>query len=316
MIGVICAPLFCSRSRSVPPRCSAHIRGFNAVRRPIRSSRRTRRSSSRSTRTSSPDGNVPLVPNVGFVVGSRAALVIDPGLGRANGDIILKALGKLTKTTELVIASTHFHPEHTTGYAAFPPTAKYINSTTQEAEFAESGQTMIRTFSGRSPVTAKLLEDATRRQADVTFDKEYSLDLGGVRVRFLLVGPTHTRGDTGFFVEGDRVLFAGDVVMNESFLAAGPGSSVKAWLAAFDTFGALNPRTIVPAHGAVGSGDLIAANRALVTAVRDRATALKTDGRTIDEAASAVQTELQAQHPSWPRANGLAALARSAYEGR
>ena len=46
------------------------------------------------------------------------------------------------------------------------------------------------------------------------------LDLGGVRVRFLVVGPTHTRGDTGFFVEGDGVLFSGDVVMNNSFLAA------------------------------------------------------------------------------------------------
>ena len=29
-----------------------------------------------------PDANVSLVPNVGIVVGSRATLVIDPGLGR------------------------------------------------------------------------------------------------------------------------------------------------------------------------------------------------------------------------------------------
>ena len=30
----------------------------------------------------------------------------------------------------------------------------------------------------------------------------------------IAVGPTHTRGDTVFFVEGDNVLFAGDVVMS------------------------------------------------------------------------------------------------------
>jgi glyoxylase-like metal-dependent hydrolase (beta-lactamase superfamily II) len=264
-----------------------------------------------------PDGNVPLVPNVGIVVGSRAALVIDPGLGRRNGEAILREVAKLTKNTDLFIASTHFHPEHTTGYVAFPPTATYVNSRTQEAEFAENGEGMIRTFAGRSPVTAELLKDAVRRPADVTFDRDYSLDLGGVRVRFLVVGPTHTRGDTGIFVEGDRVLFAGDVVMNESFLAAGPVSSVKAWLAAFDTFGALEPRTIVPAHGAVGPGTLIAANRGLVEGVRNRALALKAEGRSADEAATAVQTEFQAQHAGWPRANGLTALARSAYnEGR
>ena len=263
-----------------------------------------------------PDGNVPLVPNVGIVVGSRATLVIDPGLGRRNGETILREAGKLSKNTELFIASTHFHPEHTTGYVAFPASAKYVNSTVQESEFEESGAEMIKTFSGRSPLTADLLSDAVRRRADVTFDREYLLDLGGVRVRFLVVGPTHTRGDTGLFVEGDGILFAGDVVMNESFLAAGAGSSVKAWLAAFDAFGALKPGTVVPAHGSVGPGTLVAANRTLVEGVRDRALALKAQGRTIDETATAVQSEFQAQHAGWPRANGLAALARSAYEGR
>src|SRR4051794_23827752 len=263
-----------------------------------------------------PDGNVPLVPNVGIVVGTRATLVIDPGLGRRNGETILREARKLSQNTEMFIGSTHFHPEHTTGYIAFPATAKYVNSNTQEAEFEESGPGMIKTFSARSPLTAELLADAVRRPADVTFDREYMLDVGGVRVRFLVVGPTHTRGDTGLFVEGDGVLFAGDVVMNESFLAAGPGSSIKAWLAAFDAFAALAPRTVVPAPGAVGPGTLVAAHRTWVTAVRDRALALKTEGRTLDDTATTVQSEFRGQHPAWPRATGLAALARSAYEGR
>ena len=263
-----------------------------------------------------PDANVSLVPNVGIVVGSRATLVIDPGLGRRNGETILKEVARVSRNAELFVASTHFHPEHTTGYLAFPATAKYVNSNTQEAEFEETGMQMVKTFSGRSPLTAELLKDATRRRADVTFDRDYALDLGGVRVRFLVVGPTHTRGDTGFFVEGDGVLFAGDVVMNESFLSAGAASSMKAWLSAFDTFAALKPRTIVPAHGAVGPGTLIAANRTWVQQVRDKALALKSQGKSIDETATAIQTELQAEHPQWPRANGLAALARSAFEGR
>jgi glyoxylase-like metal-dependent hydrolase (beta-lactamase superfamily II) len=264
-----------------------------------------------------PDANVPLVPNVGIVVGSRGTLVIDPGLGRRNGETVLKEVAKVSRNSELLIASTHFHPEHTTGYIAFPPEAKYINSTVQEAEFEQSGAQMIATFAGRSPLTGEILKDAVRRPAAISFDREYVLDLGGVRVRFLVVGPTHTRGDTGFFVEGDGVLFAGDVVMNESFLAAGPVSSMKAWLAAFDTFEALKPATIVPAHGAVGPGTLIATNRAVMESIQSRALALKKEGRSIDETATAVQAELQAQHPSWPRVNGVAAAARSAYsEGR
>jgi hypothetical protein len=87
-------------------------------------------------------------------------------------------------------------------------------------------------------------------------------------------------------------------------------------LAAFDSFAAFKPRTIVPAHGAVGQGTLIAANRAWVAQVRDRALALKKEGKSIDETAETVLKEVQAQHPEWPRAQGVSALARAAYEGR
>jgi glyoxylase-like metal-dependent hydrolase (beta-lactamase superfamily II) len=260
-----------------------------------------------------PDANVGLVPNVGIVVGSTATLVIDPGLGRRNGEAVLREVAKVSKNTDLYIATTHFHAEHTTGYIAFPPSARYVNSTIQEEEFAQGGMQMVKMFSGRSPVVADLLADAARRPAAVTFERDYMLSLGGLDVRMVVVGPTHTRGDTGFFVTGDNVLFSGDVVMNESFLAATGVSSARAWMAAFDTFEAMKPKLVVPSHGASGPGSIIEANRAIVRTVQARARELKAQGRSADDAAAAIQQELQAAHPGWPRANGVQALARSAY---
>jgi glyoxylase-like metal-dependent hydrolase (beta-lactamase superfamily II) len=260
-----------------------------------------------------PDGGVGGVPNVGIVVGSRATLAIDPGMGRANGEIVLREIAKVSKNTELYIGTTHFHPEHTTGYVAFPATAKYVNSKVQEAEFAESGMGTIENFAKRSPAQAELLKDVQRRTADITFDRDHTLDLGGVRVRFMLVGPTHTKGDTGFFVEGDNVLFSGDVVMNNSFVSANANSSVKAWIAAFDTFGALRPRTIVPAHGPIGDGSSIVALRTVMLDVQTKARSMKAQGRTIDEVATTLQSEVQAKYPMWARLNGVAAAARVAF---
>jgi glyoxylase-like metal-dependent hydrolase (beta-lactamase superfamily II) len=260
-----------------------------------------------------PDNDVGLVPNVGIVVGSTATLVIDPGLGRRNGQAVLREVAKVSKNADLYIASTHFHAEHTTGYIAFPPSARYVNSTIQEEEFAQGGMQMVKMFSGRSPAIADLLADAARRPAAITFDREYVLSLGGVDVRMVVVGPTHTRGDTGFFVVNDNVLFSGDVVMNESFLAATAVSSARAWMTAFDTFEGMKPTTVVPSHGGVGTGSLIPANRSIVGTVQTRARELKAQGRSADEAAMILQQELQAAHPGWPRANGIQALARSAF---
>jgi glyoxylase-like metal-dependent hydrolase (beta-lactamase superfamily II) len=260
-----------------------------------------------------PDGSVPLVPNVGIVVGSRGTLVIDPGLGRRNGETVLREATRLGTGADLFVASTHFHAEHTTGYVAFPRTAKYVNASVQEAEAEEGLLDQVRIFSGRSPMTAALLGDAARRAADVVFDREHVVDLGDVHVRMVMVGPTHTRGDIGFWVEEDRVLYSGDVVMNKSFLAATGSTSMQAWLAAFDTFERFRPATIVPAHGEVGDGSLIGVCRRVMQEVQARARELKEQGRSSDDVAKIVRDEQVAKHPEWPRANGLNAAARAAY---
>lgn len=36
-----------------------------------------------------PDGLVPVVPNVGIIVGSRATLIVDTGLGIRNGEAVI-----------------------------------------------------------------------------------------------------------------------------------------------------------------------------------------------------------------------------------
>jgi hypothetical protein len=43
-----------------------------------------------------PDFNVGLVPNVGIVIGSRAIVVVDTGLGPRNGEAIVREMRKLS----------------------------------------------------------------------------------------------------------------------------------------------------------------------------------------------------------------------------
>src|SRR5499427_10183045 len=59
-----------------------------------------------------PDGNVGAVPNVGIIVGTRATLVIDTGLGPRNGQTVLREVGKVSKNADIYIVATHFHSEH------------------------------------------------------------------------------------------------------------------------------------------------------------------------------------------------------------
>jgi glyoxylase-like metal-dependent hydrolase (beta-lactamase superfamily II) len=256
-----------------------------------------------------PDNNVGMVPNVGIIVGSRGTLVVDTGLGARNGQTIVREMQKVSKTPELYLASTHVHPEHDLGAGGFPAHTKMIRSQAQIAEIVETGLETAKRFSGFSPLNAELLAGAEFRKADITFDREHVLDLGGVRVRIMAMGHNHTRGDQAFFVEPDAVLFSGDVSM-----MAVPnvgGGTVKQWLNSQNVFAKLQPKRVVPSHGAMGDVSMIAGNRTFLETVQGRAAALKKQGRTLEDTTAAVTAELQ---PKYPTAGGrLTSAIRAAY---
>jgi glyoxylase-like metal-dependent hydrolase (beta-lactamase superfamily II) len=260
-----------------------------------------------------PDGNVGLVPNVGIIVGSRATMVVDTGLGPRNGATVLKEVAKVSSNSELYVATTHYHPEHSLGGAAFPPTAKFIRPAIQQQEMQEVGKTIQNTFANMSPLHKELLDGVEYPRADIVFDREHRLDLGGIHVHLFTRGPLHTKGDTIIVVEEERVMFSGDVVMNNAFLAANPASSIKTWLATLDELAALKPSVVVPSHGAIGDAALITKDREYLTLVQMRVADYKAQGKSVDEAATLVASDVQARFPGWTAPGRVAIAARAAY---
>ena len=249
------------------------------------------------------DNNVGFVPNVGIVVGERATLIVDTGLGERNGAIVLAEARKLSDNTEFYLTATHFHPEHDLGATAFPDDAKMVRWRQQQAEADETGAQTIERFKQFSPVVAELLAGARLRPVDTLFDQEHTVDLGGVRVRIIGAGPNHTRGDTVMFVEGDRVLFTGDVVMRV-FPSASAAGSVDKWLANLTAYDALAPVVVVPAHGRLGGVDFVRSYRDYFSAVRERTRAAKSAGQSLEAAQAALAPAIAAEFTDLAPASG------------
>jgi glyoxylase-like metal-dependent hydrolase (beta-lactamase superfamily II) len=257
-----------------------------------------------------PDGNVGMVPNVGIVVGSRATLVVDTGMGPKNGETVLAEAAKVSRNAPGYLVTTHFHPEHTAGATVFKD-ANYVVSRIQQQDLDELEPQFIRSFSNMSAANADLLRDVVIRKGDTLFDREYSIDLGGVTVRLLAVGPTHTRGDTVAFVEPDRVLFSGDVVMGKNFLSFSNQSSPSAWLKAFDELDAFKPLKVVPSHREMGDASLIAADRELLKSLQARVQELKAQGQTAAQMVATLRPEFQQKYSDWANPNRLDATIRA-----
>jgi glyoxylase-like metal-dependent hydrolase (beta-lactamase superfamily II) len=254
-----------------------------------------------------PDGRINLVPNIGIIVGSRATLIVDAGMGPKNGETVMRELAKVNKNSALYFTTTHFHPEHMTGGQAFPANTIVIRPEIQQEEVDRKQPEFIRNFSRRTPEMKALLADVKPRSPDIVFDHEATLDLGGVTVRLLWLGPAHTRGDEFVFVEEDSVLFTGDAVINRFFpIFPDADASGKNWLSILDKLDALHPRTIVPGHGEVGEASLITTERDYLKAVQQRVADLKGQGKSADEAAKLLTVEFRGKYPTWENPGWIA----------
>jgi glyoxylase-like metal-dependent hydrolase (beta-lactamase superfamily II) len=244
-------------------------------------------------------------PNIAIVVGSRATLIVDTGMGPKNGATIARVAAKLApNNAKLFLTTTHFHPEHAAGEPGFPAGTILIRNAVQQQEMEKHGQEMIDMFSGRSAQNKELLAGVVLRPPDVLFNDEAKVDLGGVTARLLWFGGAHTKGDELTFVEPDRTLISGDVVQNETMPNIfGDGGTPASWLAVLDKVEALHAEHVLPDHSKPGDGSMVAAESSLISTIRTRALALKGQSVSVEDAGKQITAELKAQHPGWANTN-------------
>jgi glyoxylase-like metal-dependent hydrolase (beta-lactamase superfamily II) len=253
-------------------------------------------------------------PNIAIIVGTRATLVVDTGLGPRNGATIARVAAKVSSGNRtLFLTTTHFHPEHAGGEAGFPVGTILIRNAVQQQEMELHGKEMVDMFAGRSAQYKDLLTDATLRTPDITFDTEAKLDLGGVTARLIWFGGAHTKGDELTFVEPDRTLISGDVVQNKVvpniFRDGGTPSS---WLTVLDKIITLNALHVLPDHSAPGEGSMVAVEKKFISDLRNRALELKRNGISADDAGKQLGGEFKTRYPDWPNMN-VAGFVRSIY---
>src|SRR5437899_5721669 len=123
-----------------------------------------------------------------------------------------------------------------------------------------------------------------------------------------------TRGDELTLIEPDSVLLPGDIVESR-LVPSMPNldSRVKGWLAILDKLELLKPRSIVPDHGVLGDGSLVAKERAFLSLLQKRALELKHQGASPEEAGNLLTAELKAKYPDWENMGPVPNVVRRVY---
>lgn len=252
------------------------------------------------------DRRVPLVPNIGVILGEHSALVVDTGIGPANGAVVLDVARKLAGSRQLILTLTHFHPEHGFGAQAFKGVAKIFYNAAQAEELTRKGEGYIGMFRTFGPAVAEALEGTRLVEPDEVYEGNgATLDLGGRTVEFQAHGLAHTRGDQTIHVPDCGVVFVGDLAEERMFpifpYFPPDDADIDAanWSRVLSALMDGSPRIVVPGHGSVGDGAILRGVRDYMIDLGARVKARRAAGEDADAIVAALTPEIQAEHGDW-----------------
>jgi cyclase len=184
--------------------------------------------------------------NSTVIVGDNGVILVDSGGTAEVGRHIASAVRRITDKAVTHVVNTHHHGDHYLGNVAFEG-ATIISSEMCRKMVLETGNEWLKIMErdighplpGTKPIAAEVTYPAGTRTE--TF-------VHGVRLVFWVPQGSHTIGDLLVHLPDDKVLIAGDVLVNRLVPTLQDGF-MKNWIRTLDEIQALGVVYFVPGHG-------------------------------------------------------------------
>lgn len=165
-------------------------------------------------------------PNIGYVAGSRLALLFEAGNSAAHAELVKGELDRLGLRRPDFVCVSHWHWDHTFGlhawetWGAVTIAGAQTNQKLREvSRWTWDEEAMRERLATREDI--QFCNDMILREypdrgkievvpAQMEFESTLSIDLGGVTCRLLHVGGPHSDDSVACYVPEDRLVLLGD----------------------------------------------------------------------------------------------------------
>lgn len=219
--------------------------------------------------------------NAGLVTGNGASLLVDTLFDVPMTRSMLDAMAPITAEAPITtVFNTHANGDHWFGNQLLAG-AEIITTKATAEEMPHSGShimTSLRDLPGPTGDFAREIfgpfdwSDLVLTLPTRTFEGRTTVDVGGISVELIQVGPAHTLGDALAYVPSAGVLYTGDMLFigGTPIVWEGP---IGNWIDACDLMLGLDADVIVPGHGPVTDETGVKAVKQYLEYVREQATA-------------------------------------------
>ena len=248
--------------------------------------------------------NQGFMSNAGFVVTRDGVVVFDALASPPLAQKLVELIRRTTRKPIRRVIVSHYHADHFYGLQVFKAQGAEIWAHRLAEGATRTEETAQRLTQRKEALFPWVDDDTHLLEADRFLEGDTDFELGGVQFALRYVGPAHTREDMAMLVKPDGVLYAGDLVFRGRVPFVGDADS-RAWITALDRLIALDPKVLVPGHGAASrtpKSDLVL-TRDYLGFLRDRMGPAARDLVPFEEAYDAVDWSKYRDMPAFEEAN-------------
>ena len=190
-------------------------------------------------------------PNAGFVVTREGVVVIDALASPRQGEQLLQTIRGVTDQPVKWLVLTHHHPDHHFGAVVLRKAgARVIAHPDRRSLAAEGGEDALIADWVRVVGLDAMRGFEFADVPDWPVTRVDTLRLGGRAIVITHPGAGHSAGDLLVWLPKERVLFAGDVLVEDGVSMVVDGNADEL-LRVLDVVDALHATVVVPGHGAI-----------------------------------------------------------------
>jgi len=183
----------------------------------------------------------------GLIVTGAGAVLVDPGGSWKGAEALQAAIRSVTDQPVKYVIDTGGQDHRWLGNGYWQAHGATVIASV-DAVADQHNRSSVQ-MSGLAQFLGDKVAGTELAYATVTFDKAYTLKLGGLTFEIAHPGAAHTPGDSFVWVAQRDTVFTGDIVYVERILGVGDQSSITEWPAAFEAVEATGAAHVVPGHG-------------------------------------------------------------------